>query len=173
MKEKQHRFHQKHPVLFGIPAAVVALFGVPGLMLGLILYHGNAHHPYDFLQQADQISEIRLIDMAQDFELYQYATDEISGILDAAGSDENELSPADHSAFLSDFASVPRHEWVNDPCPFIRGRTILISYLDGSREWICADGTFYQDLQSGKTSMTRFYFDAEAFAALLRNYDFK
>lgn len=123
--------------------------------------------PYEFLRPADQISTIQTARIMDDIDLYLYSIPEINTMLEDATFTISTLKPENHAAFLECFASVPHHTWVNDPIPHLRGKALLITYQDGSREWICADGTFYQDNTTLKSGMTWSYFDDSAFSGML------
>lgn len=154
-------------IVFSILLSVISL---PALWLGFIIFHGNTHHTYEYLYPADQIASIQFVHMQTDTDLYQYSVDEIPSLLDDRQILCMVLDMESHDTFLSDFSEVPCHKWVNDPIPKISGRVIVITYNDGSREWISSDGTFYYDVSSSDASMTWFYFDDEAFDSLLSLY---
>lgn len=154
-------------IVFSIILSVTAL---PGLFLGLIIFHGNTHHTYEFLYPAEEIASIQFVHMQTGTDLYTHPVDDIPFLLDSRESPCAELDTENYASFLEAFSEVPCHKWVNDPCPEVSGNVILITYKNGSWEWISSDGTFYHNVSSSKSSMTWFYFDEEAFASLLSRY---
>lgn len=172
MRERRLQFQREHPILYCLIVAIPVVLGFPLLIIGLMNFGSSIEYTFEFLRPADQIVRIQLIHVEERIGLYEHALEEIPIMLDDTATVVTEVDPSDHSAFLSDFASVPCHKFGNDPWPDISGGTILISYQDGSHEWIARYGTFYQDTCSGEASMTWFLFEAEAFYALLHSYGY-
>lgn len=149
---------------------VCILVSVP-IFLFMCALHNN--QTYEFLYPAGEIASIEIIRVEEDIGLYYVPLESISGLLDEQATEILSLESRQFDACAEDLAELSASEWWNDPNPYIRGSTLLITYRDGSREWICADGTFYCDLSSGESSMTWYYFREEEFETFLKKYGYQ
>lgn len=162
LKTRLRVFYSVHPVL---SRGLVILF-----LFGILLAIMNP--PYRCQFPSDQITRIDLVDVQEPVDLYSYDSKVIPDIILNASTVCVELDRESIQGFLKDFSGIQYGIWENDPCPHIQDGTILITYADGSLEWICARGTFYQNHSTGKAGMTWYYFDENSFTQLLQTYGF-
>lgn len=173
LKMRLRQFERHHPILFALGFAGLVMALIILLPLTLIILHANIHHSYTYLYPADRITGIQLIELQGSVDLYRYPVDTIPAMLDDLTEVQAQIGEAQIQAFLSDLSEVPCHQWVNDPCPYVEQGTVLITYADGSREWICSRGTFYQDCSEDEASMTWYWFEDDSFAQLLQSYGYQ
>ena len=159
--------------------------GCLGLVLAQILFFAsifgfvfmmsflNSNKTYEFLKPDEEIAGIRIIQVNEDVDLYGYPVDNIPGILDQVSTVQVTLEQDRIADCVEELSSLPARKWWNDPSPYIQDGTVLITYRDGSREWICAEGTFYHDKQENDASMTWYYFKNEDFEAFLEKYGYQ
>lgn len=155
-----------HSVFSKLPYVVLVL-GAGVLLSWLFRFFFSPAVPYEFLRPTDQIEKIQIARIMEDLDLYQYPVSETFSMLDDATFTISTVKPEHLGTFLEDFSQVPCYQWANDPIPHLRDKALLITYQDGSVEWVCADGTFYWDNTSSEAGMTWFYFDTEAFSNML------
>lgn len=158
------------PILcYAVVAASAISFSLP-VVFFMSWISGN--ETYEFVRPASEITHVEIFTVTEDIGLFSRSSSEIPEIVDQAGIPSIDLEQAQYSTFWTDFDDVRCREWWNDPSPSIEGGTILIQYADGSLELICAEGTFYSDAVSGKSGLTRYYFDREEFSAFLEKYGY-
>ena len=164
------------PLGVQIPVLVLGILAA-GFVLLILFIHLmvliSSNETYKLICPVSDIVRLEIVCIQNDVDLYEYPTAEIPLLLDQSADDSIVLEADVHSDFWTDFRDVQCLAWWNDPWPNIYQGTIRISYSDGSREWICADGTFYYDASTGKSSMTNKYFNEEEFAALLEKYGYQ
>lgn len=181
---KIHRFLRKDfpERFYSLPLGVqipVLVLGIPaaGFVLLILFIHlmalSSSNETYELIRPVSDIDRLEIVCIQNDVDLYGYPTAEIPQLLDQFTGDSIVLEANIHPNFWANFRDIQCLAWWNDPCPYISQGTIRISYFDGSREWICADGTFYYDASSGKSSMTNKYFNKEEFALLLQKYGYQ
>jgi len=146
------------------------IFHVLGVFYVIDSLHGN--QVYECLYPAEEIVGIEIIRIEEDIGLYYVPLESISGLLDTHATKILSLESDQFEPCAEDLADLSASKWWNDPNPYIRGIVLLITYRDGSREWICADGTFYCNLSAGKSSMTRYFFRDEEFKTFLERYGY-
>ena len=173
MDAKLYALERKHPFLAYLLLGLICLPAVIIWILFWIGYFtsfGSSDDPYEFLYPVSQVSQIQLVHISEEFYLYQYSVDEIPTMLEQAETLCVTVEQADFSPFLAEFSHIPCRGWFNDPNPCIEGRTIMITYANGSRDWVCASGTFYCDVPAGDNSMTWRYFDRDTFSSFLTDW---
>ena len=138
---------------------VFCLIGFALLMTAL-----NSNKTYELLYPAEEITCIEII--------YVDDNNTFSEILDQSIVPVCNLEDTQIPACIEDLQQLSAKKWWNDPSPDIIEGTLRITYQNGSRECICAHGTFYYDASSGKDSTTWYYFDKEEFDAFLISYGY-
>ena len=146
------------------------IYSMIGFLYVMDILHDN--QTYELLYPAGEITSIEIIRIEEDVGLYYVPLESISGLLDTHTTQILSLESDQFESCVEDLADLSASEWWNDPDPYICGSTLLITYRDGSREWICADGTFYCDLSAGESSMTRYFFQDEDFITFLQRYGY-
>lgn len=163
--------HQKNPRPIG--ESLVICWGVFLLMaIGswIIAIFFPSAVAYGFQFPEDQITQIHLIQSEQDFELYCYDMGEVPALLEDSEIPVREVEPVQFEAFLDGFSQVSCYKWANDPNPWIGEEIILITYADGSREWICWQGSFFENRTTQRQSMNWYYFNPEEFTAFWNSF---
>ncbi len=146
---------------------IIVVIGFVLLMSAL-----NSNKSYEFLYPAQNIAAVEIIYIEDDVGLYHLPLEDIEETLDSLTRRITVLETEEWDECVTALSELPASMWWNDPNPYIQDGTLLITYQDGSREWICADGTFYCDLSSGKSSMTWYYFENEQFDQFLETYGY-
>ena len=132
----------------------------------------NSNKTYEFLNPAEEITGIQVIQVDEEVGLYFHPINDIEGILDDASTVQVTLEDGQITECIEDIYALSASKWWNDPSPYIQDGTFLITYQDGSREWICARGTFYVDKSTSKAKMTWYFFSDEDFRTLLEKYGY-
>ena len=132
----------------------------------------NNNKTYELLYPAEEITSIEIIMVDDDVGLYYFPVNEISEILDQRTIPVCNLEDTQIPACIEDLQQLSASKWWNDPTPHITDGTLLVTYQNGSREWISAHGTFYCDASSGEDSMTPYFFDNEEFDTFLISYGY-
>ena len=150
-----------------------ALFICAVVLFVLLMCSINSDKRYELLHPAEEISCIEIIHIEKSVGLYSYPVDSIASIPDEHTAGIISLENSQLAECAKDLTELSASMWWNDPHPVIRDGTLLITYRDGSREWICADGTFYYDRSSDESNMTWYFFNDEEFIVFLEKYGYR
>lgn len=133
----------------------------------------NSNQRYELLYPADEVATVKIIHFYEPVYLHFSQEDHISEQLELRTVSASPLEDSLSTTCINELPLLSANQWWNDPHPIIVGGTLLITYANGSQEWICASGTFYYDTASGNYRLTNYYFDNEEFTAFLQEYGYQ
>ena len=182
-------FHRDLPAFFAGQSAFIRFLFIIGAILGSIillplLFIGailvfisimqalSGNKTYELLYPTEEIAYVEVIHI-DEHALYSSSICDLPGILDAQTTWRIRLDTKEGNACIADLQQLSASTWWNDPSPSIKDGVLLIVYSDGSREWICAHGSFFQDISNNESHMTNYYFDTKDFSLLLENYGYQ
>ena len=132
----------------------------------------NSNKTYELLHPVEEIASIQIIQIDDYISIYGNPIEEIPEMLDQRTTVIGSLEDTQITACTQDLFALPASRWWNDPSPCIAGGTLLITYRSGSREWICARGSFYYDTVDEGPGLTWYFFNREVFSDFLQKYGY-
>ncbi len=162
-------------ISLGCFGAILAKLLLIGLVFGFafLMTLLNRNQTYEILYPAEQINSIEILHVDTSLSLYHYSLEELPEVVRQHTVSSVLLDKSAIAACMDELHGLSASRWWNDPSPYIEGGTLLITYANGSREWICADGTFYYDAGSSDHDLTWYFFDRDEFAIFLERYGYQ
>jgi len=139
-------------------------------VLGFVTFMSwlNSNKTYKLLYPVEEIAAIQIVQIDDSISIYGNRLEEIPEMLDQRTTVIASLEDTQITACTQDLFALPASRWWNDPMPYIEGGTLLITYRNGSREWICARGSFYYDTVDEGPGLTWYFFSLEVFSSFLQ-----
>ena len=133
----------------------------------------NSNKTYPLLHPGEEIASISIVQFSQEVFSRDYTTEEVPAILIQSTTATIPVSTDKISECTEALLDLPASRWWNDPTPAMDQVAILISYKDGSMEWISWMGT-YQYTPGGKdTGWTWYHFGREDFCGFLQAFGYE
>lgn len=132
----------------------------------------NSNKTYPLLHPAEEIASVSIVQFSEGALDRRHTTKEVPAILIQSTVATTPVDADRISECTEALLDLPASRWWNDPSPSMDRVALLISYKDGSMEWISWMGT-YQYTPGGEDSRwTWYYFDREEFYGFLQQFGY-
>jgi len=131
------------------------------LLLAFLLSYCQKRTSFSLSQPENAVKKIEII-AVDPYRFYNHEDSRTFKILQT-------INPVQHGSFLKELYDVPCYRYRNDPLQGFDQHTVRVTYLDGSYELI-GSRTVYYKTPDGAWKYPPYYFDEEAFVALIAKY---
>lgn len=162
-------------ICIGIVIAVLVQLLIIGVGIGIFLLTSAANNSvsYPTMHPIDEVVSVSIVHIDKELYLYDFSSEEAQDLIDQHSTVVMQLNKEKITTCMKDLSTLSAKKIGNDPPPlFLAGGTLLITYQDGSQEWLCAKGTFCYNSTSGEQGMSLYYFNAEEFINFLTAYGY-
>lgn len=166
-------------ISLGCLGVVVAQLMMAALFMGAVLAFAwvmsflSGNKTYPIMHPAEEIATISIVEFSEEVSRRQDGWDQVPAILLRNTTATTPVPDDRIQECVQALLDLPASRWWNDPSQYMDQVALLITYRNGSMEWISADGTYQYDPVGKNPGWSMYHFSREGFLQFLRQFGYE
>ncbi len=133
----------------------------------------NSNKTYPLLHPAEEIAGISIVQFSEEVSRFRSSKGEVPGTLLQSTIATIPVGENRIAECIEALEDLPASRWWNDPVDKIDQVALLISYQDGSMEWISHSGCYQYTPGADDSHWTWYFFDQDVFYDFLQQFGYE